>query len=280
MYVNIHMVLSKIGTTHYMGGGRRERGEATPAREPLTFTGKKFVKMNWGGGRETSLTATAGVRHSPPHPHVYTSSSPGCTHTKGKSKEHTHTCGWLPTNARNHRTRGASRRISLERRLVGVRDGRPRGAGAAARRDRGPEAAPMKADSNPEPGSKRVRPSSSSADESLTQVRLRARASAWATVAIPGLALRTGWHCAGTGLGQWPELAALGKGKLRLFTTIINRGKPQLGRWAFYWEGVFGAAQNVGRFWCRHPARLLWASGRHPRGQSRLIWVRQGPWVP
>eukprot|EP00962_Isochrysis_galbana_P013996 scaffold3978_cov112-Isochrysis_galbana.AAC.5 len=33
----------------------------------------------------------------------------------------------------------------------------------------------------------------------------------------------------------------------------INRGKPQLGRWAFYWEGVFGAAQNVGRFWCRHP---------------------------
>eukprot|EP00962_Isochrysis_galbana_P034175 scaffold11538_cov122-Isochrysis_galbana.AAC.1 len=60
----------------------------------------------------------------------------------------------------------------------------------------------------------------------------------------------------------------------------INRGKPQLGRWAFYWEGVFGAAQNVGRFWCRHPARLLWASGGHPRGQSRLIWVRQGPWVP
>eukprot|EP00962_Isochrysis_galbana_P018797 scaffold5445_cov127-Isochrysis_galbana.AAC.1 len=50
-----------------------------------------------------------------------------------------------------------------------------------------------------------------------------------------------------------------------------NRGKPQLGRWAFYWEGVFGAAQNVGRFWCRHPARLLWASGGHPRGQSRLI---------
>eukprot|EP00962_Isochrysis_galbana_P011627 scaffold3273_cov126-Isochrysis_galbana.AAC.1 len=48
----------------------------------------------------------------------------------------------------------------------------------------------------------------------------------------------------------------------------------------FYWEGVFGAAQNVGRFWCRHPARLLWASGGHPRGQSRLIWVRQGPWVP
>eukprot|EP00962_Isochrysis_galbana_P016000 scaffold4572_cov130-Isochrysis_galbana.AAC.2 len=42
---------------------------------------------------------------------------------------------------------------------------------------------------------------------------------------------------------------------------------------------VFGAAQtaqNVGRFWCRHPARLLWASGGHPRGQSRLIWVRQG----
>eukprot|EP00962_Isochrysis_galbana_P020426 scaffold5953_cov107-Isochrysis_galbana.AAC.5 len=57
-----------------------------------------------------------------------------------------------------------------------------------------------------------------------------------------------------------------------------ERGKPQLGRWAFYWEGVFGAAQNVGRFWCRHPARLLWASGGHPRGQSRLIWVRQGPW--
>eukprot|EP00962_Isochrysis_galbana_P020551 scaffold6011_cov137-Isochrysis_galbana.AAC.3 len=27
----------------------------------------------------------------------------------------------------------------------------------------------------------------------------------------------------------------------------------------------------------RHPARLLWASGGHPRGQSRLIWVRQGP---
>eukprot|EP00962_Isochrysis_galbana_P061197 scaffold36296_cov119-Isochrysis_galbana.AAC.3 len=46
------------------------------------------------------------------------------------------------------------------------------------------------------------------------------------------------------------------------------------------WEGVFGAAQNVGRFWRRHPARLLWASGGHPRGQSRLIWVRQGPWVP
>eukprot|EP00962_Isochrysis_galbana_P034641 scaffold11750_cov135-Isochrysis_galbana.AAC.2 len=59
-----------------------------------------------------------------------------------------------------------------------------------------------------------------------------------------------------------------------------NRGKPQLGRWALYWEGVFGAAQNVGRFWCRHPARLLWASGGHPRGQSRLIWVRPGPWVP
>eukprot|EP00962_Isochrysis_galbana_P046912 scaffold19001_cov117-Isochrysis_galbana.AAC.1 len=59
-----------------------------------------------------------------------------------------------------------------------------------------------------------------------------------------------------------------------------NRGKPQLGRWAFYWEGVFGAAQNVGRFWCRHPARLLWASGGHPRGQSRLIWVRQGRSLP
>eukprot|EP00962_Isochrysis_galbana_P009716 scaffold2705_cov109-Isochrysis_galbana.AAC.9 len=59
----------------------------------------------------------------------------------------------------------------------------------------------------------------------------------------------------------------------------LLKGKPQLGRWAFYWEGVFGAAQNVGRFWCRYPARLLWASGGHPRGQSRLIWVRQGPWV-
>eukprot|EP00962_Isochrysis_galbana_P007940 scaffold2163_cov120-Isochrysis_galbana.AAC.2 len=29
----------------------------------------------------------------------------------------------------------------------------------------------------------------------------------------------------------------------------------------------------------QEPARLLWASGGHPRGQSRLIWVRQGPWV-
>eukprot|EP00962_Isochrysis_galbana_P011065 scaffold3099_cov100-Isochrysis_galbana.AAC.2 len=59
----------------------------------------------------------------------------------------------------------------------------------------------------------------------------------------------------------------------------VNRGKPQLGRCAFYWEGVFGAAQNVGRFWCRYPARLLWASGGHPRGQSRfmcgcLLWAR------
>eukprot|EP00962_Isochrysis_galbana_P061053 scaffold36266_cov140-Isochrysis_galbana.AAC.2 len=60
-----------------------------------------------------------------------------------------------------------------------------------------------------------------------------------------------------------------------------NRGKPQLyqlGRWAFYWKGVFfGAAQNVGRFWCRYPARLLWASGGHPRGQSRLICGSGGP---
>eukprot|EP00962_Isochrysis_galbana_P050092 scaffold21556_cov120-Isochrysis_galbana.AAC.5 len=63
-----------------------------------------------------------------------------------------------------------------------------------------------------------------------------------------------------------------------------NRGKPQLGRWAFYWEGVFGAAQNAecGKILVQlpcYPARLLWASGGHPRGQSRLIWVRQGPWV-
>eukprot|EP00962_Isochrysis_galbana_P026844 scaffold8366_cov121-Isochrysis_galbana.AAC.6 len=63
------------------------------------------------------------------------------------------------------------------------------------------------------------------------------------------------------------------------FRMSNNRGKPQLGRWAFYWEGVSGAAQNVGRFWCRYPIRLLWASGGHPRGQSRLIWVRQGPWI-
>ena len=70
---------------------------------------------------------------------------------------------------------------------------------------------PMEDENDPEPGSKRVRPSS--ADESSMQVRLRARASAcrlWHSLA---------WPCAlagtpGTGLGQWPELAALGKGKV------------------------------------------------------------------
>eukprot|EP00962_Isochrysis_galbana_P024698 scaffold7583_cov118-Isochrysis_galbana.AAC.4 len=47
-----------------------------------------------------------------------------------------------------------------------------------------------------------------------------------------------------------------------------NRGKPLLGRWALYWEGVFGAAQNVGRFWCRYPARLLWPVGLRRASQG------------
>eukprot|EP00962_Isochrysis_galbana_P051166 scaffold22516_cov135-Isochrysis_galbana.AAC.1 len=41
--------------------------------------------------------------------------------------------------------------------------------------------------------------------------------------------------------------------EIRAARFLYNRGKPQLGRWAFYWKGVFGAAQNVGRFWCRDP---------------------------
>eukprot|EP00962_Isochrysis_galbana_P051130 scaffold22463_cov149-Isochrysis_galbana.AAC.1 len=64
---------------------------------------------------------------------------------------------------------------------------------------------------------------------------------------------------------------AIGNRILIAITVTVSLGQPQLGRWAFYWEGVFGAVQNVGRFWCRYPARLLWASGGHPRGQSRLI---------
>eukprot|EP00962_Isochrysis_galbana_P029066 scaffold9266_cov110-Isochrysis_galbana.AAC.7 len=52
-------------------------------------------------------------------------------------------------------------------------------------------------------------------------------------------------------------------------------GKPQLGRWAFYWEGVFGAAQNVGRFWCRYSARLL-----SPVGLRRAWMVRRALRMP
>eukprot|EP00962_Isochrysis_galbana_P058591 scaffold31755_cov90-Isochrysis_galbana.AAC.2 len=47
----------------------------------------------------------------------------------------------------------------------------------------------------------------------------------------------------------------------------MNRGKPQLGRWAFCWEGGFGAAQNVGsgRFWCSVGECLV---GRHASGRA------------
>eukprot|EP00962_Isochrysis_galbana_P022010 scaffold6531_cov125-Isochrysis_galbana.AAC.1 len=70
---------------------------------------------------------------------------------------------------------------------------------------------PMEDDHDPEPGSKRVRPSS--ADEGSMQVRLRARASACGTP-WPGPAPCALAGTPGTGLGQWPELAALGKGKV------------------------------------------------------------------
>eukprot|EP00962_Isochrysis_galbana_P036458 scaffold12603_cov146-Isochrysis_galbana.AAC.3 len=53
-------------------------------------------------------------------------------------------------------------------------------------------------------------------------------------------------------------------------------GKPQLGRWAFYWEGVFGAAQNVGRFWCRYGLGLGLGLGLG----SRLFRRVQGPQGP
>eukprot|EP00962_Isochrysis_galbana_P020382 scaffold5941_cov125-Isochrysis_galbana.AAC.15 len=72
---------------------------------------------------------------------------------------------------------------------------------------------PMEAEMNPEPGSKRVRPSS--ADESSTQVRLRARASACGTP-WPGPAhwlalLALAWANAN---GQSSPLLALGKEKV------------------------------------------------------------------
>eukprot|EP00962_Isochrysis_galbana_P003298 scaffold920_cov135-Isochrysis_galbana.AAC.4 len=70
---------------------------------------------------------------------------------------------------------------------------------------------PMKDENDPEPGSKRVRPSS--ADESSMQVRLRARASACGTP-WPGPAHWLALLTPDTGLGQWPELAALSKGKV------------------------------------------------------------------
>eukprot|EP00962_Isochrysis_galbana_P001422 scaffold360_cov128-Isochrysis_galbana.AAC.2 len=91
---------------------------------------------------------------------------------------------------------------------------------------------PKEDDLNPEPGSKRVRPSR--ADKSSTQVRLRARASACGTP-WPGHAQSMACT-AGTCLGKWPEPAALDKGRhppllpqLRLSTTILSGGsnRPQ-----------------------------------------------------
>eukprot|EP00962_Isochrysis_galbana_P037725 scaffold13252_cov101-Isochrysis_galbana.AAC.2 len=64
-------------------------------------------------------------------------------------------------------------------------------------------APPMEDDKNPEPGSKRVRPSSA-------DLRARRRCDCAHSLAWPCALAGT----AGTSLGQWPELAALGKEKV------------------------------------------------------------------
>eukprot|EP00962_Isochrysis_galbana_P030246 scaffold9781_cov135-Isochrysis_galbana.AAC.2 len=121
---------------------------------------------------------------------------------------------------------------------------------------RQPTLPPMEVDMNPEPGSERARPSR--AEKISMQVRLRACGTSW-----------PGWHCAlagtaGTSLGQWqwPELAALGKGRpppllpqLRLSTTILFGGSNRpwsLEQDSLHSNGPFQKIWNLFRLELEH----------------------------